>query len=74
MEVKNTRLPFSEEEMNDLSVALRESEELRILVRFLMKYSDYDLNWLRQTIVKLGLVSVRRAYVMCSESFNELNQ
>lgn len=74
MEVKNTRVPFSEEEFNDLDLALRRSEELRILVRFLMKQKDFDLSWLRQTLILFSMVDVLRTHEMCSKSFKELNQ
>lgn len=74
MEAINTRLPLSEGELNDLVVELGKSEELRIFVRFLMKYSDYDLMWLRQTLMNLGMVCIHHSNVMCSESFKELNQ
>lgn len=74
MEEKDTRIPFSEEEFTDLDLALRRSSELRILVRFLMKRDDFNLMWLRQALINIGMVCTRHAHEICSASFYELNQ
>ena len=74
MKEKNQRLPLSEEEFNDLDLALRRSEELRILVRFMMKQSESNLFNLRQMLIGLGMSYALRTFRICSESFSELNQ
>lgn len=74
MEVKNTRAPFSEEEMNKLKMRIALCGEFRILVRFMMKQTDGNLCSLRQTLTYLSMPHVRRASEKCSEAFIELNQ
>lgn len=74
MEEKNKRLPLSEGELNNLVVTLGKSEELRIMVRFLMKQDDSDLHWLRQTLIGFGMINTLRTFRICSQSFSELNQ
>lgn len=73
MKTSEKRKQFTSEEETLLLNQLGCNDELRVMVRFLMKCSSAEQMCLRMLLVDLGMSSALRAAEVCNREFENLN-